>query len=83
MLASGRPPAAPDPTVVVLADGREIGRLQPGRDWRTYTLPLDKPSGPLVVTLRSETFRPRDYDRASPDGRTLGVMVSQAEVRAP
>ena len=37
----------------------------------------------VLVTLRSDTFRPRDLDRASPDGRALGVMVERAKVSAP
>ena len=78
-LASGRPADAPRPEVAVLADGREIGRARPGPGWQTYRFPLP-PGGASVVTLRSDTFRPRDYDRASPDGRALGVMVRRAAI---
>jgi 4-amino-4-deoxy-L-arabinose transferase-like glycosyltransferase len=81
-LASGRPPGAPPPTVIVLLDGRELGRIQPAQDWRTYSLPMTAPPGPVVLRLRSTTFRPRDYDRASPDNRALGVMVDQVQVVA-
>jgi hypothetical protein len=82
-LAAGRPPGAPPATLVVSAGGRELGRIQPQSGWRTYSLPLSHPAGPLVVTLRSDTFRPRDYDRASPDDRALGVMVGHVAVVAP
>jgi hypothetical protein len=79
-LASGRPDGAPPPRVAVLAGGRELARLDLAAGWHTYRLPLDAPPGPLTVTLRSDTFRPRDYDRASPDARALGVMVGEVGV---
>jgi hypothetical protein len=79
-LASARRAGAPPATLVVSADGRELGRIQPEAGWRTYTLPLDRPPGPFVLTLRCATFRPRDYDRASPDDRALGVMVGRVAV---
>jgi tetratricopeptide (TPR) repeat protein len=82
-LAAGRPPGAPPATLVVSAGGRELGRIQPQGGWRSYSLPLAHPAGPLVLTLRGDTFRPRDYDRASPDDRALGVMVSRIAVVAP
>jgi Dolichyl-phosphate-mannose-protein mannosyltransferase len=80
-LAAGRPPGAPPATLVVSADGRELGRIRLQSGWRTYSLPLAHPAGPLVVMLSSDTFRPRDYDRASADDRALGVMVSQIAIR--
>lgn len=80
-MASGRPAGAPMPTVTVLANGQEIGHVTLTDGWRTYSMALPSSiSSPLVLTLRSDTFRPRDYDRASPDNRTLGVMVSRVEV---
>ncbi|HEY3231211.1 MAG TPA: glycosyltransferase family 39 protein [Roseiflexaceae bacterium] len=82
-LASGRPPGAPPATLIVSADGREIGRIQLTGGWRTYSLPLARPAGPLVLTLSGDTFRPRDYDRTSPDDRALGVMVSRVEIITP
>jgi hypothetical protein len=82
-LASGRPPGAPPATLIVSADGREIGRILPAGGWRTYSLPLARPAGPFVVTLSGDTFRPRDYDRTSPDDRALGVMVSHVEIITP
>jgi hypothetical protein len=82
-LASARPLGAPRATLVVLADGRELGRIQPQGDWRTYSLPLSHAAGPLVLTLQGDTFRPRDYDRANPDDRALGVMVRRVQIIAP
>jgi hypothetical protein len=82
-LASGRPPGAEQPSVVILADGREIGRIRLGSDRATYRLPLDQTAGVVELTIRSETFRPRDYDRSSPDGRTLGVMIERVEIVVP
>jgi tetratricopeptide (TPR) repeat protein len=85
-LASGRPAGAPEPAVVVLVDGRELGRVEPGQAWRTYSLPIPpdfaRPREAVVVTIRSDTARPRDYDRASPDNRALGVMVDRVELVA-
>ncbi|HEX9439229.1 MAG TPA: glycosyl transferase, partial [Roseiflexaceae bacterium] len=82
-LASGRPPGAPLATLIVSADGRQIGRLQLTGGWRTYSLPLARPAGLFVLTLSGDTFRPRDYDRTSPDDRALGVMVSRVEIITP
>jgi hypothetical protein len=81
-LAAGRPAGAPPADVVVLAGGRVVGQIQPGPGWQTYSLPLSAPPGPLVLTLSSNTFRPRDYDRASPDDRALGVMVGRVAILA-
>jgi hypothetical protein len=83
-LAARRPTGAPPATLVISTDdGRELGRIQPQGGWRSYSLPLSQPTGPLVLTLRGNTFRPRDYDRASPDDRALGVMVSRVAVVTP
>ncbi|HEU5011763.1 MAG TPA: glycosyltransferase family 39 protein [Roseiflexaceae bacterium] len=80
-LAPGRPAGAPAPTVTALANGQEIGHVTLANGWRTYSMPLPSSvSSPLVLTLRSDTFRPRAYDKASADNRTLGVMVSRVEV---
>ncbi len=79
-LAAGRPAGAPPARVALLANGRPLGALVVADGWQTYRLPLEGMAGPLVVSLRGDTFRPRDYDRASPDSRALGVMVQRAEV---
>ncbi|GAB4192597.1 MAG: hypothetical protein OHK0022_06860 [Roseiflexaceae bacterium] len=80
-LASGRPAGAPPARVEVQTNGRTLDTLAVADGWQTYRLPLAGATGALVVTLRGDTFRPRDYDRASPDSRLLGVMVARAEVR--
>jgi hypothetical protein len=82
-LDAGRPTGAPPATLVVSAGGRELGRIQPKNGWGSYSLPLSHPTGSLILTLRSDTFRPRDYDQASPDDRSLGVMVSQVAAVVP
>jgi hypothetical protein len=81
-LASGRPTGAPQPTLLVQANGATIATLRPSPEWQTYDVPL--PAGhasPLTVELRADTFRPRDYDRASGDDRELGVMLDSATTR--
>jgi hypothetical protein len=86
-LDAGRPAGAALPRVTILVDGQAIGQATPANGWQTYSFPLPaallQGQREVVATIRSETFRPRDFDRASADGRTLGVMVRQAEVRAP
>src|SRR5262245_33531997 len=87
-LAAGRPQGAPRPTIVLSLDGHELGRIEPEQAWRTYSVTIPAgaapSSGPAVLTIRSDTFRPRDFDRANPDDRQLGVMVGQvALVESP
>jgi len=79
-LASGRPDGVPTP-VEVLVDGAPAGRLEVAPGWQEYRLPLPAAGGgEAIVELRSPTFRPRQFDWASPDGRALGVMVDWAAV---
>ncbi|HEY0739058.1 MAG TPA: glycosyltransferase family 39 protein [Herpetosiphonaceae bacterium] len=76
-LASPRPPAA-DPAIVQVAlDGVALGSIQVGGDWQTFTLevPESLRGRAATLTLATTTFRPRAYDRASPDNRELGVQV--------
>jgi hypothetical protein len=80
-LAPGRPAGVARPTVVLLLNGRELRRIALEDGWHTYSVLIDPPPGRLVLTLRSDTFRPRDYDRASPDDRALGVMVKRAQIK--
>lgn len=81
-LASGRPAAAPNPTVTISSGGRTIGQLSVVPGWHDYTLLLPTtPSGPLTIELRSDTFTPRTYDRTSADGRELGVMTARVELK--
>jgi hypothetical protein len=71
----------------VLVDGSEVGQLVAESGWRAYN--FDVPAAliagkrQLTVTIRSDTFRPRAFDRASPDDRALGVMLRSAEIQAP
>ena len=62
-------------------NGQDVGQLTPTNGWQRYTLALPSITGPLTITLRSTTFRPRDYDRASPDNRALGVRVRLVAVQ--
>jgi hypothetical protein len=78
-LASGRPDGAAVMTEVLI-DGRPAGSFSVGPAWQTVEIPLSQPGGPLEVELRTPTFAPRAFDRASPDGRTLGVMLDSAEI---
>jgi hypothetical protein len=83
--ASGRPDGSPIEVRVSIA-GRDAGTLLIGAASGAYDLALPVRSASaqvVVVRLRSATFTPRDYDRASPDGRRLGVRVAEAEAVAP
>jgi 4-amino-4-deoxy-L-arabinose transferase-like glycosyltransferase len=86
-VGSGRPQAFLPFNVTVLVGDREIGRFTAEPNWHTVRLPLPDETlsrtGEIVVTLQSETFRPRDFDRASPDDRMLGVMLDTARVVRP
>ena len=76
-LASPRPPAA-DPAIVQVAlDGVTLDSIEVGGDWQTFTLavPESLQGRVATLTLATTTFRPRAYDRASPDNRELGVQV--------
>lgn len=82
-LAAGRPASAPLPIVEVLVNGQPAGQITVANEWQTYELAL--PAGTansdtISVELRSQTFRPRAYDQASPDGRRLGVMVDRVRI---
>ncbi|HEU5103872.1 MAG TPA: tetratricopeptide repeat protein, partial [Roseiflexaceae bacterium] len=86
-LNSGRPAGAPAPRVQIVVGGREIGQLvaEAGRHRYDFAIPAEliPDTRRLVVGIRSPTFRPRDFDRASPDNRALGVMVERVEVKVP
>lgn len=80
-LAAPRPAGLPSPHIAVFVDGHQIGQLQADATWQTYQIPAQLQPGRMIVTIRSDVFRPRDHDRASPDNRTLGVMIKRIEVR--
>lgn len=80
--ASGRPDGSPVVLLVTL-DGRELGAITVAAGWGEYRLELPAPIATeqvVVVGLRSDTFTPRDYDRASPDGRRLGVQIAAVTI---
>jgi hypothetical protein len=53
--------------------------LQPG--WQEIIFPVAQAhTDTLTLTIESTTFHPRDFDRASPDARALGVLVDWVEV---
>ena len=77
-LASGQPTGTPPVPVAVWVGGEPVGTIPATVGWAELTVPLPTPTtgGDLVVTLRVPTFTPRQFDRASPDGRSLGVQVA-------
>jgi 4-amino-4-deoxy-L-arabinose transferase-like glycosyltransferase len=83
-LNSDRPAGAPAPRVRIYISGREIGQLVAEPGWRSYSFAIPAELIPatrrLVLAVRSPTFRPRDYDRISPDNRALGVLVGRVEI---
>jgi 4-amino-4-deoxy-L-arabinose transferase-like glycosyltransferase len=86
-LAAMRPEGEAGPNVRVLVNGVEVGRITPGAGWRTYRLALPGEAiaagDAITVTIVSDTFRPRAFDRASGDNRDLGVAVDLARVVRP
>ena len=80
-LNANRPAGAPLPQVQVSVNGQVAARLAPTNGWARYTVALPAAAnGPLLVALQSDTFRPRAYNRASPDDRDLGVLVRSVAV---
>jgi len=80
-VASGRPPQAAPVPLELLVNGASAGTFNVGAAWHELELPLAGAGGELLVELRSPTFTPRSFDRASPDGRRLGIKLAWAEVR--
>ncbi|NJO06589.1 MAG: tetratricopeptide repeat protein, partial [Chloroflexaceae bacterium] len=82
-MGAGRPiVGAPVPVTLVL-NGQPVERLAVAQGWQTYGVPLPNTvQRELIVELRSPTFTPRDYDRTSADGRTLGIIIDAAAVSA-
>ncbi|NTV64572.1 MAG: hypothetical protein HGA65_13705, partial [Oscillochloris sp.] len=82
--ASGRPDGSPV-EVQVWLDGHALGILEIGAAdrWHTLSLPTPISAGQAVkVEIISPTFTPRDYERASADGRRLGVQLAEASLMA-
>ncbi|MGQ9927688.1 MAG: hypothetical protein ACUVS4_12570, partial [Chloroflexaceae bacterium] len=81
-LASGRPAGAPPVTVTLWAGTALVGQAEIGPAWseHTFTLPVGIRTGDeVVLELRAPTFMPREFDRANPDGRRLGVKLAIVE----
>jgi 4-amino-4-deoxy-L-arabinose transferase-like glycosyltransferase len=79
-LAAPRPFDAPAARLSLYLDGENLGELQPGPNWQTFEVTLHQGvAGPLWLTLHADTVRPRDFNRASPDGRRLGVQIKWIE----
>ncbi|MEO7913590.1 MAG: glycosyl transferase, partial [Roseiflexaceae bacterium] len=83
-LNNGRPADVPAPQVRIFVGGREIGQVVVEAGWHSYSLTVPADLIPatrrIVVAVRSATFRPRDFDRTSPDNRALGVLVGRVEI---
>jgi dolichyl-phosphate-mannose-protein mannosyltransferase/tetratricopeptide repeat protein len=84
-LNGDRPTGAPPLRVSIRVGGRELGQLVAEPGWHSYSfgIPADLISETrrLIITIRSDTFRPRNFDRASPDNRLLGVLVGRVEIK--
>lgn len=73
---SPRPAGAPPAVVDVLVNGERKAGGTIGGEWQQLGVQLEAAmQSPVVVSLRSTTFRPRDYNRADGDNRELGVEV--------
>jgi tetratricopeptide (TPR) repeat protein len=85
-LNGDRPASAAPANVSIRIGDRELGPIEAAPGWHSYsfTIPVEliPATRRLTITLRSDTFRPRDFDRASPDNRALGVLVGRAEITA-
>jgi hypothetical protein len=83
-LNGDRPAGASPLRVRIRVGGRELGQLVAEPGWHSYSFGIPAELIPetrrLIITMRSDTFRPRDFDRSSPDNRALGVLVGRAEV---
>ncbi len=77
-----RPSGAPIAQLTIHTQDISVSyRLTPG--WQTIAIPI-RPTTALdstIVTLEIATFRPRDFDRASPDNRDLGVLVDWVKIQ--
>ncbi|MFL5802514.1 MAG: hypothetical protein ACJ8CR_12335, partial [Roseiflexaceae bacterium] len=81
LLAAPRPDGAAVRAQVCVAG--QCRQLAVAGVWRFYTLPFAAtPGAPPDVEIVSETFRPRDWNSASPDDRTLGVLIGRVAIIA-
>ena len=81
-LASGRPADSNPVTVELRVNGTAVGTLLVGPAWTEYDVALPPAvltGDDLMLELQAPTFRPRQFDPASPDGRSLGVKLARVE----
>jgi hypothetical protein len=72
-----RPAGTPPPFVTVLANGTELGTVQPTGELKSYRFVVSREvlgAGSLYITLHSQTFLPAG------DQRTLGVLLDSVSV---
>jgi hypothetical protein len=78
-LRSPRPPTATPAVTQVLIGGQIVDMLEVTDDWQTYEVVVPERlrlgNAPITLTLETEPFRPRAYDRANGDNRALGIEV--------
>jgi 4-amino-4-deoxy-L-arabinose transferase-like glycosyltransferase len=78
-MAAPRPDGAHVQATVCAANSCHTLEVAPV--WRDYALLFSVTTDePLTIEIESATFRPRDYDPASSDERTLGVLLNRAEI---
>lgn len=79
-LASGRPAGTAPVKVMVRARGIPLRTLEVASAWSEHVLELPPGSEEeILLELKTPTFMPRQFDRASPDGRRLGVKLAWVE----
>ncbi len=83
-LDGDRPAGAAPPHVSIRIGEHTLGQLVAEPGWHSYSFAIPAELIPatrrLIITLRSDTVRPRDFDRTSPDNRALGVLVGRVMV---
>lgn len=78
-LDAGRPAMLPLPEVEVWQGNCLLARFPVENGWHTYSVPLgmDVPGLTVDLVLRTQTFRPHQYDPHLDDNRPLGVKVDR------
>ncbi len=88
-LAAGHPGGKPVPVQIHLGSV-DLGSFVVRSGWQTLEVPVPAQdretartavAAPVVaLTIEVPTFRPRDFDRASPDNRDLGLEIDWVEL---
>lgn len=74
-----RPSSLTPPQVEVFANGRSLGKVQTGRNWQTFTLPL--PAGlPVTSEIIIELAPSTTFVPGADSRRELGVMLQWARL---